>query len=86
MLMKHNKCPIPVEGLAILRLHSCYPWHRGGAYRHLMAPGDEELLATVLRFNQHDLYSKSDSVIDVDAVWPYYQTLIDKYMPGKLEW
>lgn len=30
--------------------------------------------------------SKSDSVIDVDAVWPYYQGLIDKFMPGKLEW
>lgn len=86
MLMKHNKCPIPEEGLAMLRLHSCYPWHRGGAYRHLMKPGDEDLLAAVLRFNTYDLYSKSDGVLDVEAVWPYYQSLIDKYMPGKLEW
>lgn len=30
--------------------------------------------------------SKSDGVLDVEAVWPYYQSLIDKYMPGKLEW
>ena len=29
------------------RLHSCYPWHKGGAYRSLMAPGDEELEAAV---------------------------------------
>jgi hypothetical protein len=22
----------------------------------------------------------------VDALWPYYQTLIDKYIPGTLKW
>lgn len=29
-------CPFPVTGLAMLRLHSCYPWHKGGAYAHFM--------------------------------------------------
>ena len=27
----------------MIRLHSCYPWHAGGAYRHLMntaSPGE----------------------------------------------
>ena len=51
-----------------------------------MAPGDEELLAAVLEFNQFDLYSKCDGVPDVDALWPYYQTLVDKYVPGMLKW
>ena len=62
--------------MAMLRLHSCYPWHKGGAYRPLMAPGDEDLLAAVLQFNTFDLYSKSDGVPDVEALWPYYQTLV----------
>ena len=48
----HNKVKIPEEGLAILRLHSCYPWHTGKAYRDLMAPGDEKLEAAVIEFNQ----------------------------------
>lgn len=42
----------PAEALAMLRLHSCYPWHKGGAYRQFMAAGDEKLLAAVLDFNQ----------------------------------
>jgi inositol oxygenase len=81
-----NGVEFPEETLAILRLHSCYPWHRGGAYRQFMKPGDEKLLAAVLRFNSYDLYSKSDAPPDVEALWPYYQGLIDKYMPGKLKW
>ena len=48
----HNKIKLPAEGLAILRLHSCYPWHTGKAYRELMAPGDEALEAAVIEFNQ----------------------------------
>ena len=49
---RHNKVQLPAEGLAILRLHSCYPWHTGKAYRELMAPGDEALEAAVIEFNQ----------------------------------
>lgn len=51
-----------------------------------MKDGDEKLLAAVLRFNQYDLYSKSDSLPDVEALWPYYQGLIDKFMPGLVKW
>jgi inositol oxygenase len=51
----HNKVQLPPEGLAILRLHSCYPWHTGGAYKELMAPGDEVLMAAVNDFNQFDV-------------------------------
>ncbi len=56
MFAIHNKFPLPEEGLAMLRLHSCYPWHRGGAYKSLMKAGDEKLLEAVLRFNEYDLY------------------------------
>lgn len=35
--------------------------------------------------SRYDLYTKSEVVPDIDALWPYYQTLIDKYLPGVLE-
>jgi inositol oxygenase len=74
------------EALAMLRFHSCYPLHTHRAYDRFLAPGDEKLIEAVLDFNQFDLYSKSDSRPDLNALWPYYQSLIDKYMPGKLKW
>lgn len=39
-----NGSSIPKEGLAMIRLHSCYPWHTGGAYRELMNEEDYETL------------------------------------------
>jgi hypothetical protein len=36
----------------MIRYHSFYPWHREGAYRHLMGPGDEEQLRAVRAFNR----------------------------------
>ena len=36
--------------------------------------------------SKFDLYSKSDKVPDPKALKPYYQSLIDKYCPGELEW
>lgn len=30
-LVRANGVPLPEDALAMLRLHSCYPWHRGGA-------------------------------------------------------
>ena len=48
--------------------------------------GDEEILKWVLEFNKFDLYTKADKRPDVEKLWPYYQQLIDKYMPGKLSW
>jgi inositol oxygenase len=70
---RHNKVPLPPEGFAILRLHSCYPWHTGKAYRELMAPGDEALEAAVIDFNQFDLYTKASSVPVLEDVWPHYR-------------
>lgn len=52
---------IPDEGLAMIRYHSFYPWHREGAYHDLMNEKDEQMLKAVLAFNPYDLYSKSDA-------------------------
>ena len=36
---------------------------------------------------RYDLYSKGDTPPDAEALWPYYQGLIDKYLgPGKFDW
>jgi hypothetical protein len=43
----------------------------------------------VLEFNKFDLYTKDDHGLydaSVDDLWPYYETLIAKYMPGPLRW
>ncbi|RHX96656.1 hypothetical protein DYB37_011078 [Aphanomyces astaci] len=85
-MLVFNGASIPDEGLAMIRYHSCYPWHNKKEYTHLMAPGDDALLEWVLEFNKFDLYTKADKRPDVAALWPYYQALIDKYMPGKLWW
>jgi inositol oxygenase len=85
-MLVHNKTTIPEEGLAMIRYHSCYPLHKEGEYQSLLAPGDDDLLHWVRMFNEYDLYTKADERPDVEALWPYYQGLIDKYLPGKLDW
>lgn len=81
---------IPQAGLDMIRLHSCYPLHREGAYRQFFVPSDEEKIHNVLAFNAYDLYSKSDNPPDPVALRPYYEGLIDKYIIGGrhalLEW
>ena len=79
-------CSLPDEALAMVRYHSCYPWHTQGEYARLQAPGDDKRKAAVLEFNSFDLYTKCERQIDVDEVWPHYQALIDRYLPGKLDW
>jgi inositol oxygenase len=81
-----NKIPIPDEGLYMIRYHSFYPWHAGGAYKWLESEKDAKMLPWVREFNKFDLYSKSDELPDVAALRPYYQSLIDKYCPGTLKW
>ncbi|CAB3987807.1 Inositol oxygenase [Paramuricea clavata] len=82
----HNGSKIPKEGLYMVRFHSFYPWHSGGDYDHLCNGEDREMMPWIKEFNQFDLYSKADTLPDVEKVKPYYQSLIDKYCPGKLKW
>ncbi|GAU96414.1 hypothetical protein RvY_07866 [Ramazzottius varieornatus] len=82
----HNKTTIPMEGLSMIRYHSCYPIHTSNSYTHFLVPEDEKTLDWVRVFNKFDLYSKGDVVPDVEALIPYYQSLIDKYVPGVLDW
>eukprot|EP00055_Hartaetosiga_balthica_P004579 m.12203 g.12203 ORF g.12203 m.12203 type:complete len:287 (+) comp3965_c0_seq1:91-951(+) len=85
-VLKHNKSIIPEEGLFVIRFHSFYPWHLGGAYKHLMNEKDEKMFQWIKEFNQFDLYSKSDAEPDMKKLRPYYQTLCDKFCPGEIKW
>jgi len=86
VLQNHPTCTLPAEAIRIIRLHSFYPWHTGGDYMHLCNKDDLETLDLIREFNKFDLYTKSAPVPDIEALMPYYQGLIDKYIPGKLRW
>ncbi|RDA87454.1 hypothetical protein CP532_2795 [Ophiocordyceps camponoti-leonardi (nom. inval.)] len=79
-----DQSTLPDEALAMIRYHSFYPWHREGAYKHLMCEKDEEMLMAVQAFNPYDLYSKSDDVPSVEELKPYYLDLIDEFFPQKV--
>jgi len=85
-VLKHNNSTLPEEGMYMIRYHSFYPWHTGKGYDYLCSDRDREMLSWVLEFNKFDLYSKSDELPDIEKLKPYYQSLIDKYMPGVLKW
>ena len=77
---------LPAESLAMIRYHSCYPWHREGAYAHLTNEHDAKMLPWVQRFNPFDLYTKSDTRPDVVKLRPFYEELIARYFPAEVRW
>ena len=78
---------LPERYWNVVRYHSFYPWHSSGAYRHLMAPGDEETLRAVQDFNQFDLYSKAEQHFEVTpAMRAYYDRLLRQCFPEPLSW
>ncbi|XP_028823291.1 inositol oxygenase isoform X2 [Denticeps clupeoides] len=85
-VLKFNKCPIPEEGMYIIRFHSFYPWHHHGDYMHLCDDKDMRMLPWVKEFNKFDLYTKSDRLLDAATLRQHYQQLIDKFCPGVLSW
>ena len=77
---------MPEPALYMIRYHSCYPWHREGEYEHLLDDHDREMLPWVQKFNPYDLYSKSPVRPNWAELRPYYENLINHYLPGKLRW
>ena len=77
---------LPEPALYMIRFHSFYAWHREGQYDHLCDDHDRRLLPWVQAFNPFDLYSKSPQPPDWDALRPYYEQLIAKYLPPELDW
>lgn len=85
-VLKHNNSALPEEALAMVRYHSFYPWHSSNNYSHLENQHDRDMKKWVQLFNTYDLYTKSSKVPDIEKLWPYYESLIEKYLPGILEW
>ncbi|KZT24825.1 DUF706-domain-containing protein [Neolentinus lepideus HHB14362 ss-1] len=81
-----DQSTLPEEALAMIRYHSFYPWHREGAYKHLMNGNDFKHLEAVKAFNPYDLYSKSDERCDPAKLRPYYEKLIARFFPPQLDW
>ncbi|XP_057693927.1 inositol oxygenase [Corythoichthys intestinalis] len=85
-VLQFNKCPLPKEGLNMIRYHSFYPWHSQGDYMYLCDDNDLQMLPWVKAFNKFDLYTKVEELPDVEKLRVYYQSLVDKYCPGILKW
>jgi inositol oxygenase len=77
---------LPQTALNMIRYHSFYPWHRERAYTYVENEGDKKALKDVLAFNPYDLYSKSDAKPDPVALRSYYEELIAKFFPEKIDW
>lgn len=85
-VLKHNRCKIPEAGLYMIRFHSCYPWHSGGAYSYFENDLDRLMKSKIVEFNKFDLYTKTENQPNADELWPYYDDLISKFCPGVYEW
>ena len=77
---------LPAPALYMIRYHSCYPIHKEEEYGYLMNEQDREMFSWVRAFNPYDLYTKSSERVDVAALRPFYEDLIDEYLPGRLAW
>lgn len=75
---------LPEPALYMIRYHSFYAAHKEGAYDYLMDDHDREMFQWVKKFNPYDLYSKSPEPPNVDELRPYYEELIAKYFPKKV--
>lgn len=77
---------LPDEANAIIRYHSFYAWHKEGAYTEYMDDFDRRMLVWVKKFNPYDLYSKLPVKPNAEDLAPYYQQLLAKYFPQKIQW
>ncbi len=77
---------LPEPALYMIRYHSFYPAHREGEYNELMNDHDRQMFEWVRSFNPYDLYTKSEERVDVEELKPFYDDLINEYLPGKLSW
>ena len=80
------KDKLPDPALYMIRYHSFYPAHKEDEYDHLMDDHDREMFDWVRKFNPYDLYTKSSERVDVEELRPFYDELINEFLPGKLSW
>lgn len=89
LVANREKVRLPLEALYIIRYHSFYAWHSNDAYTELESQYDRSMKGWVKLFNQYDLYTKESinfSEDEISKMCIYYGKLVDKYLPGKLNW
>lgn len=87
VLNNHKTNTLPAEAMVMIRYHSFYPWHSGGAYKELLNEKDEKYLEIIKDFNKFDLYTKSQKIYDLEDVLDYYQPIAEKYLgSGPIFW
>ncbi|CAJ0959449.1 unnamed protein product, partial [Mesorhabditis belari] len=85
-VLKNHESTLPEEALYAIRFHSFYPAHSHGAYKQFESERDKKLHESIMMLNACDLYSKNDARPDIATLKPYYQSLVDKYIPGSVKW
>lgn len=87
VLKHHETNTLPEAAMVMIRYHSFYPWHSGGAYTELLNEKDEQYLKIIKDFNQYDLYTKSQKTYDLEEVLGYYRPIAEKYLgTGPIYW
>lgn len=83
-VLKNTK--LPEEALYAIRYHSFYAAHLADAYTYLMNGYDRTMMPSVSLLSSYDLYFKSTEPLDIESLKPYYQALVNKFLPGILKW
>lgn len=87
VLLNHKENKLPEEAMTMIRYHSFYPWHTGGSYAELLNKKDLQYLETIRDFNRYDLYTKSNTIYDLEEIKDYYQPIAEKYLGnGPIYW
>lgn len=71
---------LPEDALYIIRYHSLYPWHTGGAYLQFESERDVYMKPIVKIFQKYDLYTKEDTIYDWNKYRNYYMNIVRKYI------
>ena len=87
VLANHKENKLPEEAMTMIRYHSFYPWHSGGSYTELLNEKDQDYLEIIRDFNRYDLYTKSNTIYDLEAIKGYYLPIAEKYLGnGPIYW
>lgn len=73
---------LPKDFEYIIIYHSFYPWHKYNEYKQFEDTCDRSKKYLVQLFNKYDLYTKTNTKMDVNKLMPYYERLILKYFPN----
>ena len=87
-ILSKSNTNLPNEAIYIIRFHSFYSWHTPHNnirnYTELASEEDWHYLPLLKLFQKADLYSKTSILPNIDSIKPFYDTLINLYIPNKI--